>query len=137
LERIKRWNVEWVRSGHVSGDNTNNVSATVSVEGRKADRVLDKLRKWTGRKLIVPELSRWDKAGTWIWENQNSFNGMSVLPYDGGTYVQAPFEDCTEEQYNDLLPYLKGIDLTKVVEDADYTSFTQELACAGGACEVN
>jgi ribonucleoside-diphosphate reductase alpha chain len=137
LERIKRWNVEWVRSGHVSGDNTNNVSATVSVEGRKVDAYLDKLRKWTGRKLIVPELSRWDKAGTWIWENQNSFNGMSVLPYDGGTYVQAPFEDCTEEQYNDLLPYLKGIDLTKVVEDADYTSFTQELACAGGACEVN
>ena len=63
-------------------------------------------------------------------------NGLSVLPYNAGTYVQAPFEDCSEEQYNYFVSKLNAIDLKKVIELEDNTDLKGELACAGGACEV-
>ncbi len=59
-----------------------------------------------------------------------------VLPYDGGSYIQAPFEDCTEEEYERLFSKLQSIDLSKVVELQDNTDLSGELACAGGACEI-
>jgi ribonucleoside-diphosphate reductase alpha chain len=59
-----------------------------------------------------------------------------VLPFDGGTYRQAPFEDCSKETYEAMLETLEEVDLTKVVEIEDNTNLTGELACAGGACEV-
>ena len=71
-----------------------------------------------------------------MWENRECYNGLSVLPYDGGTYTQAPFEDITKDQYKDMLKHLENIDLSKVIEDDDNTNLTGELACAGGACEV-
>ena len=67
---------------------------------------------------------------------KNHYNGLSVLPYDGGTYTQAPFEDITEEKYNEMMAVLTDIDLTQVVESHDETDLKGELACAGGACEV-
>lgn len=137
LERIKYFNLQWVRAGHVSGANTNNVSATVSIADRRADRWLDKLRGWTGRRLLIPQLSRWDAAGIWIWENHYAFNGISVLPMDLGSYQQTPFEDCTEAEYLALLPHLKNLDLTHVQELTDNTAHTQEPACAGGQCDLN
>lgn len=75
-------------------------------------------------------------VGDWMWKNRNHFNGISVLPYDGGTYTQAPFEDITEEQYRMLSSTLSSIDLTKVVEEEDNTDLSGELACAGGMCEI-
>jgi ribonucleoside-diphosphate reductase alpha chain len=71
-----------------------------------------------------------------MWDNRNFYNGLSVLNYDGGTYKQAPFEDCTEEVYNQMLSLLTEIDLSKIVEEKDETNLTGELACAGGACEI-
>jgi ribonucleoside-diphosphate reductase alpha chain len=71
-----------------------------------------------------------------MWENRNYYNGLSVLNHDGGSYKQAPFEDCTEEEYNLLIKSLKSVDLTKVVEFEDNTNLSGELACTGGACEV-
>ena len=71
-----------------------------------------------------------------MWDNRKYYNGLSVLPYDGGTYTQAPFEDITKEKYEELLETLKSVDLSKVVELADNTDLKGELACAGGACEV-
>jgi ribonucleoside-diphosphate reductase alpha chain len=59
-----------------------------------------------------------------------------VLPYDGGTYIQAPFEDITEEKYNQLIETLHDVDLSKVIELEDNTDLSGELACAGGACEI-
>jgi ribonucleoside-diphosphate reductase alpha chain len=64
------------------------------------------------------------------------YNGLSVLPYDGGSYKQAPFEDCSRYQYQKLLSTLKELDLTQVIEYNDNTNLTGELACAGGSCEV-
>jgi ribonucleoside-diphosphate reductase alpha chain len=113
LERIKRVHLEWVKPGHRSGNNTHNVSATVSLRDEE-----------------------WDEAGEWMWENRDHYNGLSVLPYNGGTYVQAPFEDITEEQYNELMISLHNIDLSNVIELDDNTDLKGEAACAGGACEI-
>ena len=113
LDRIKKVHLEWVKPGHRSGNNTHNVSATVSL---KADE--------------------WELAGEWMWENRDHYNGLSVLPFDGGTYTQAPFEDCTEETYETMMKSLHNIDLSQVVELDDNTDLSGELACAGGACEI-
>ena len=113
LERIKRVAQEWVLPGHRKGSNTHNVSATVSL---KSDE--------------------WDKAGKWMWENRNHYNGLSVLPYDGGTYTQAPFEDITEQEYNDRLKHLVDVDLTKIVETEDETDLAGEIACGADGCEI-
>ena len=50
--------------------------------------------------------------------------------------IQAPFEDCTEEKYDELMETLKDVDLSKIVEVDDNTDLSGEVACAGGACEV-
>mgnify|MGYP003121078346 FL=1 len=114
LERVKKVHLEWVKTGHRKGQNTNNVSATVTI---KPDE--------------------WQEVGEWMWENKHNYNGLSVLPYSDHSYKQAPFEDCTKEEYEALLPSLKIVDLDKVVEIDDNTNLTGELACAGGACEIN
>ena len=113
LERVKKVHLDWVKPGHRSGNNTHNVSATISLR---------------------PE--DWELAGEWMWENRSHYNGLSVLPYDGGTYTQAPFEDCTEEKYDEMMKHLHSIDLSRVVEMDDATDQKGELACAGGACEI-
>jgi len=114
LERIKKVATEWVKPGHRKGSNTHNVSATVSL---KPDQ--------------------WNFAGEWMWDNREHYNGLSVLPYDGGTYTQAPFEDVSKSTYEYMMKSLKEIDLTNVTETEDNTDLSGELACAGGACEIN
>jgi ribonucleoside-diphosphate reductase alpha chain len=74
--------------------------------------------------------------GDWMWENKEFYNGLSVLPYNGGTYVQAPFEDITREEYYKLMETLQLVDIAKIEEDDDETDLSGELACAGGACEI-
>ena len=113
LERVKWFNQNWIKPGHRTGMNTHNISATVSIREHE-----------------------WDAVGNWMWENKEHFNGLSVLPYDGGTYIQAPFEDIDEEKYNKLMETLHDVDLSNVVELEDNTDLSGELACAGGACEI-
>ena len=113
LERVKKVSQEWIKFGHRGGQNSHNVSATVSI---KEDE--------------------WDLVGDWMWNNRKFYNGLSVLPYNGGTYTQAPFEDCAEEDFNRLIKTLTDVDLTKVIELQDNTNLSGEAACAGGACEI-
>lgn len=113
LERVKYFHKNWIMPGHRSGTNNHNVSCTVSI---KADE--------------------WDTVGKWMWDNRDSYNGISVLPYDGGTYQQAPFEECTKEEYERRMEHLKQVDLGEIRENGDYTNLQGELACAGGACEL-
>ena len=72
-----------------------------------------------------------------MWQNRKHYNGLSVLPYDGGSYIQAPFEDIIEEKYHELMKTLIDVDLTKVIELEDNTDLSGELACAGGTCEID
>ena len=113
LNRVKYFTNSWVANGHQGGMNTHNVSATVSI---KADE--------------------WGRVSTWLWDNQDSFNGLSFLPYDTGTYVQAPFEDITESDYQKFSSHIRNINLEDVFEDQDNTNLQGELACSGGACEI-
>jgi ribonucleoside-triphosphate reductase (thioredoxin) len=113
LKRVKEVSKKWIKPGHKSGQNTHNVSATVSLK---------------------PE--EWKEVGEWMWKNRRYYNGLSVLPYDNGSYKQAPFQDITEDQYNEMYKKLSNIDITKVVEITDNTNLSGELACAGGNCEV-
>lgn len=113
LERVRKVNKEWVHAGHISGDNTHNVSCTISVRD-----------------------SEWEEVAKWMWDNHNDYNGISVLPYNGGTYLQAPFEDITEEKYLELEKQLKAIDLSQVYESTNNTDLAGEVACGGGACEI-
>jgi len=113
LERVKLFNQQWIKPGHRTGMNTHNISATVSIREHE-----------------------WDAVGNWMWENKEHFNGLSVLNYDGGSYIQAPCEDISEEKYNQLLETLHDVDLSKIIEMDDNTDLSGELACAGGACEI-
>jgi ribonucleoside-diphosphate reductase alpha chain len=113
LERVKKVSSEWVKSGHRSGQNTHNVSATVSI---KEDE--------------------WDLVGDWMWNNKEYYNGLSVLPYNGGTYTQAPFTDCSKEEYEKLVKTLTGVNLTKVIELQDNTDLSGEIACGASGCEI-
>jgi len=113
LERVKNFSIRWVRAGHGDGLNTHNVSATISIKDNE-----------------------WERVAEWMWLNRHYYNGLSVLPYDGGTYTQAPFEDCDAEKYHELSKSLSEVDLTKVVETQDNTDLSGEIACAGGQCEI-
>jgi ribonucleoside-diphosphate reductase alpha chain len=113
LERVKRVHSEWIKPGHRNGSNSHNVSATISIREHE-----------------------WPAVGEWMWLNKDYYNGLSVLPYDGGTYIQAPFSDCTKEEYEKLMESLHDIDLSRVVELDDNTDLSGELACAGGACAI-
>ena len=78
----------------------------------------------------------WEVVGNWFWNNRNSYNGLSVLPFDGGTYQQAPFEEIDKETFDKYVGYLSDVDLTQVIETSDETNLSGEIACAGGACEI-
>ena len=71
-----------------------------------------------------------------MWENRKHYNGLSVLPHSDHSYRQAPFEDCDEQTYNELLESLAGVDLTNIIEMEDETDLSGELACSGGSCEL-
>jgi ribonucleoside-diphosphate reductase alpha chain len=113
LERVKKFSREWIKPGHIDGVNTHNVSATISVKEEE-----------------------WLQVGLWMWNNREIYNGLSVIPYDGGSYRQAPFEDISEEEYLKRIEHLKTLDLTQVIEQDDSVNFGQIAACAGGACEI-
>jgi hypothetical protein len=153
LERTKKFNLEWVKEGHVRGDNTNNVSATISIDSERkytyniARGTLRLGHQHPEYLVINPEeefyktyseliQDEWEVVGEWMWENKDSYNGLSVLPADNGTYVQAPFEDITEDKYNELAKNLSNIDLTKVVELDDNTDLSGEAACSADGCIV-
>ena len=113
LRRVGKISTDWVRTGHKKGQNSHNVSATVSIKD-----------------------SEWDDVGEWMWENKHVYNGLSVLPHNEHTYKQAPFEDCSKETYDVMSDSLSKIELTQIVEEDDETDLQGEVACSGGACEI-
>jgi len=113
LDRVKFISENYVKKGHRSGMNTHNVSATISVKEHE-----------------------WEDIGQWMWRNKEAYNGLSILPYDGGTYKQAPFEDCEEATYEKMLETLKEVDLFKIVEEQDDTDLKGEIACSANGCEI-
>ena len=113
LERVKKVHTEWIKPGHRTGSNSHNVSATISVREHE-----------------------WPAVGEWMWTEREHYNGLSVLPYDNGSYVQAPFTDCTKEDYEKLMETLKDVDLSKIIELDDETDLSGEIACGAAGCEI-
>jgi ribonucleoside-diphosphate reductase alpha chain len=114
LERVKLLHEKWIKPGHVYGENTHNVSASVTMKPNE-----------------------WAIVGEWLWENQNHYNGLSFMPQDLGSYKQTPFEDIDEATYLELSKVVSKINVANIVEISDNTSLLGEAACAGGACEIS
>lgn len=113
LERTLNYRKNWIEPGYRSGANQHNVSVTISVKEEE-----------------------WDKLKKEMWKHRDSYSGISLLPYDGGNYKQAPFEECTKEKYEEMCKLVKEIDLKQVREEQDNTNRVEQLACAGGTCEI-
>lgn len=114
LERVKYLHQNWIQPGHNFGNNTHNVSATVTI---KQDE--------------------WAQVGEWLWENQNFYNGLSFLPEDLGSYQQTPFETIDEKTYLELSKGLSSINVANIIEIGDNTNLSENLACSGGNCEIS
>jgi ribonucleoside-diphosphate reductase alpha chain len=113
LRRVEKMHKEWIKPGHRTGRNTHNVSVTISLKTEE-----------------------WPEVGEWAWANRNNYTALSCLPYDNGSYVQAPFESITKEQFDNFISTLHEVDLSKVIEFEDYTDQKGELACVSGQCEI-
>lgn len=114
LNRVKLLHEKWIKPGHAYGDNTHNVSATVTMRDNE-----------------------WAMVGEWMWENKNHYNGLSVMPEDLGSYDQTPYETIAEEVYLEAMKSLKDLDMTKIIEMKDNTNLMDQAACAGGNCEIS
>lgn len=113
LHRVEKVYAKWIVPGHRKGVNKNNVSTTVTVK---------------------PE--EWAEVGDWMWNNREKFTALSVLPYIDHTYIQAPFEDCTKEEYEEKVKLLTNVNLNNVIETTDNTTLADNLACFSGNCEI-
>jgi ribonucleoside-triphosphate reductase len=112
LARVNFYNENWVQPGHRYGSNTHNVSCTINYKPEEVEQLRQEM-----------------------WNTRHIYSGISLLPYDGGTYQQAPFEECDKATFDKLDVMVKEIDLTKVIELEDNTERINELACSGGSCE--
>ena len=113
LRRVQKFYKSWVKPGHRTGHNTNNVSATINLKD-----------------------DEWDSVGEWMWRNRNSYTALAVFPDDESNYIQPPFETIDKEKYESLLLSLHSLDLTQVIETEDGTEIKEALACAGPGCEI-
>ena len=117
LERVKKIQTDWISETHIEGINKHNVSVTVSV---KPDE--------------------WEGITDWMWDNRENYSGISLLDYDGSSYIQPPNEDITKEEYESmhklLIERLKNFDMSEVVEVENTIVLEAEAACAGGKCEI-
>jgi ribonucleoside-triphosphate reductase len=112
LERVKHIHRNWIVPSHNDGANTHNVSVTVNYKPEEVEDIKE-----------------------WMWDNRECYVGISLLPYDGGTYQQAPFEAIDEMHYKSLMKKLPSLDLSKVIYvPSKVDSREAEIACAGGNC---
>ncbi len=113
LNRAKFFYENWILNTHRSGIDTHNVSITVFANGEED----------------------WQKIKEWLWENKNYYCGVTVLPYDGGTYKQAPFESISEEQYLSMISNLPDVDINSSNVQVAPSLFTAEASCSS-FCEI-
>jgi ribonucleoside-diphosphate reductase alpha chain len=113
LDRVLFYNQNWVIPGHRSGVARHNVSCTINYKPEEVDHLAKRM-----------------------WLHRGIYSGISLLPFDGGNYQQAPFEECNESKFHEFNLLVKDIDLTQVLEMDDQTNHSEQLACSGGICEI-
>ena len=81
--------------------------------------------------------TEWPEVGAYVWNKFDDISGISFLPYDGGSYRQAPYNECSKEEYEEFLAKMPTeIDWDEMIEEDDETTASQELSCSAGACEI-
>ncbi|MDR0741764.1 MAG: hypothetical protein LBF28_03250 [Rickettsiales bacterium] len=113
LERVKYLFENWIKPGHVKGENYNNVSCTCNVKNHE-----------------------WDEVREWMWNNRDKYTGISLLPYSDSNYTQAPFEDTNEEVYKAFITNVRELHLERIEEEKNFVNFGAEAACSAGGCEL-
>jgi len=96
-------------------------------------------RNWCEHKPSVTisiKEDEWMDVGAWVYRHFDECTGVSFLPQDGGTYQQAPYEDCTEEEYNRMVAAMPIIDWSQFREYTDNVEGAQTLACVAGVCSI-
>ena len=99
-------------------------------------------RHWTEHKpsiTVTVKEEEWLQVGSWVYDHLDEMSGVSFLPYSDHVYRQAPYQDCTKEEYEALVAKMpKGVDWSKLsdFEKTDTTTGVQQLACASGNCEI-
>ena len=96
-------------------------------------------RHWCEHKpsvTISVEEKDWPSVGAWTWDHFDEISGVSYLPYDGGTYRQAPYEECDEQTYDTLKASIPHINWDDFKENTDNVEGAQQLACSAGVCEI-
>ena len=88
---------------------------------------------------ITVKEDEWMEVGSWVWKYFDQVSGISFLPHSDHSYRQAPYQECDEETYINLLSEMPvGVDWSELAsyEETDNTSGTQTFACSGDSCEV-
>ena len=97
-------------------------------------------RHWCEHKpsvTISVKEDEWPTVGAWVWEHFDEMSGVSFLPFDGGTYRQAPYETVNEQKYKELLEKTpEHFDWSLLLEQEDNVEGTQVLACTAQSCEL-
>ena len=97
-------------------------------------------RHWCEHKPSVTISVRdeeWLEVGAWVYKHFDEISGISFLPHSDHSYVQAPYQECTKEEYMKLLKETpKSIDFKELIEDDDMTEGAQTMACVGNSCEI-
>jgi len=97
-------------------------------------------RHWCEHKpsvTVYVKEADWPSVGAWVWEHFDEISGISFLPWDGGSYKQAPYEEITEDVYDLLKTGMpKEIDWSTFLEYTDNVEGAQQLACVAGVCEI-
>jgi ribonucleoside-triphosphate reductase (thioredoxin) len=113
LDRASVVQRNWVKPGHIRGANSHNVSLTVSYKESERDAVRQ-----------------------WMWDNREDYGGISLLPFDGHTYKQAPYETITADRYAELAAGLPRLDASQVLYTQADDSRNGVAACEGDKCEL-
>jgi ribonucleoside-diphosphate reductase alpha chain len=96
-------------------------------------------RHWCNHKpsvTISVKDNEWMDVGAWVWKYFDEISGISFLPHSDHSYVQAPYQECTKEEYQALLKKTPNVNFEELIEDDDMTVASQTLACTGGTCEI-
>ena len=97
-------------------------------------------RHWCNHKpsvTISVKDNEWMDVGAWVWKYFDEISGISFLPHSDHSYVQAPYQECTKEEYTALLKETPNdIDFKELIEEDDMTEGAQTLACTGNSCEI-
>ena len=97
-------------------------------------------RHWCEHKpsvTISVKDDEWMAVGSWVWKHFDEISGICFLPHSDHSYQQAPYQDCTKEEYEELLKTTpQEIDWSSFIEEDDNTVGAQTLACTGGSCEI-